>query len=252
MNDSSAQPVSAFENLKWSHVMALLNVLRDYDLREGSHVERRYKDLAQGYQQTLAFVHGIGLVRQDGREIIHARANVETNARDDVLAQLFDVDSPYREEVFQYLRKFQIIDGEVVRRADVIARLRESSCRNFLMDLGIIRHRSSGDDYVVEPTYISLYVASREAKTGFSAARIQLLCDERKAIGDAAELAVLAWEKERLGDCSRGPCETHRAAKRTRRLRRAECNRSGGADRATVYRGEGCIAPLIPVFLERE
>src|SRR5687767_3404719 len=105
MNDSSAQPVSAFENVKWSQVMALLDVLRDYDLGDEWHVERRYKDLAQGYPQTLAFVRGIGLVQHDGRRVMRTRA-LETDRRGDVLAQLVEVDSAYRDEVFRYLRAF--------------------------------------------------------------------------------------------------------------------------------------------------
>lgn len=200
MSDSSARLSSAFENVKWSHVAALLDVLRDYELDHEAHVERRYRDLALGYSQTLAFLRGIGLIEHEARRVVcKSEAATEADRRRDVVAQLVDVDSPYRDELFRYLQAFQIIDGEVIRRAHIADRLRESSCRNFLMDLGIVRHRPNVDDYVLEPAYISLYAASREAKAGFSAARMQALRDERTAIGDAAEVAVVAWEQERLG-----------------------------------------------------
>jgi hypothetical protein len=200
MNDSLAEPVSAFDNVKWSQVITLLDVLRDHDLGDAWHVERRYREFALGYPQTLAFVRAIGLVRHDGRKVIRTGANaMEADRTGDVLAQLVAIDTPYRDEVFRYLRTFEIIDGELVRRADIIARLRESPCRNFLMDLGIVRHRPESDDYVLDPAYVSMYAASREAAKGVSPARIQALNDKRKAIGDVAERAVVAWEQERLG-----------------------------------------------------
>lgn len=200
MSGSSAQARSVFENVKWAHVVALLDVLRDYDLADEWHVERRYKDLALGYSQTLAFLRCIGLVEHEARKIIFkSEATTEADRRRDVIAQLVGAKSPYRDETFGYLQSFQIVDGEVVRRADIADRLRESACRNFLMDLGIVKHRPNTDEYALEPEYVTLYAASCEARAGFSAARVQSLRDERTAIGDAAEIAVVAWERDRLG-----------------------------------------------------
>src|SRR5207245_2170214 len=118
MSDSSAEASSAFDSLKWSQVIALLDVLREYDLTDEWHVERRYKDLAQGYPQTVAFLGGIRLIEQVERRIlIKTVAATERERRRDVIAQLAVVASPYREDLFRYLQGFRIQNGEVIRRA---------------------------------------------------------------------------------------------------------------------------------------
>lgn len=200
MSGSSGHQGSAFDGVRWPHVTALLDVLGDNVVCDERQIERRYKQLAWGYDRTFAFLLEIGMVERAERGVVGKAAwDTKSNRRDEVLGRLVGADSRYRDGMFGYLRAFEIVGGDLVRNADITDRLRESPCRNFLMELGVVRHRSSVDDYVLEPEYVSLYAAAREAAGGASPARVRLCCDGRTTIGDRAESAVVAWEQKRLG-----------------------------------------------------
>jgi hypothetical protein len=200
MSGSSAKPSSAFDNVRWAHVNALLDVLRDSEIADDWYVERRYREAASGYTETRAFLSAIGLLEHAAGKVVGRNAvGPEEDRRRDILTSLIEVESAYRDELFRFLRAFRIIEGQAIRRADVSERVLESACRNLLMDLGVVRYRSDTDDYVVEPAHIWIYAAARESKSGLTARRMRAFRDERTAIGDAAEIAVVAWERQRLG-----------------------------------------------------
>lgn len=201
MSNSSALRANAFENLKWSQVLALLRVLRDCDLQDERHVERRFREIATNYPQTALFLSEIGLVARENQRIICKRPfpSIETEWNGMVVSQMIGAKNRYRTELFRYLRRFQISSGEVVHHSDSSTRSKESPVRNFLMDLWIIRHRTDGDYHVVDPAHISLYAQARTASTRFTTARLTALSSDREEIGLSAENAVFAWEQERLG-----------------------------------------------------
>lgn len=200
MSGSSALRANAFENLKWCNVLVLLNVLRECELDDERHIERRYREQAMGYSRTAEFLHDIGIVARANRRIMCKLPLLDggTPHAKVVLQRLVESKNRYRVEVFRYLRRFRISDGEVTYRGDASARSKESPVRNFLMDLGIIKHEALGDLHILDPACIPLYVRACSAGTGCSPARVAAQSAEQEEIGFAAEIAIVGFERERL------------------------------------------------------
>ena len=201
MSGSSVPRANPFEGLRWRHVFAMLTLLRDGDIHDERHVQKVYKDHATGFLSTTAFLADIGMVSREYPRLICCR-QVPANEPESiavVLEQLLSYKSRYRTAVFRYLRHFRISAGEARRYADAGTRSTESPVRNFLMEIGVVRHRVGGDYHVVDPAYIHLYAMARRMSGGVSPARMASRSARQEEFGLEAETAVVALERQRLG-----------------------------------------------------
>lgn len=201
MSASSVQNRAAFEGLRWCQVEGLLEVLRDTELRYEHHIRRRFNERASGYARTAAFLREIGVVGFDGSRIMcRRRIPGESGGLVNlIIGHVLRARGRYRAAIFRYLRRFRCARGEVVYRAGASARARDSAVRNFLMDLGIVRHRVQDDAYALDPAFVPLFVESRRVTGGTAPGRVTSQREAREEIGLAAELAVVAYERDRIG-----------------------------------------------------
>jgi hypothetical protein len=98
----------------------------------------------------------------------------------------------------KYFLQFNSSKGAFCHRPPLVDRLRESGTRNFLMDLGVVTYRATDDTYVLEQSGFELYIwATVESST--SAQRFRAESQSRTELGFRAELAVVDYERSRLG-----------------------------------------------------
>lgn len=202
MSDSLGQRTSAFEGLQWTHVLTLVGLLRECDLQTSRHIEKRYRERGSHFAQTLAFLTRIGLMKQLKGAIVLQEQLLGTcnaNLHSLVLDRLVFSKSRYSSEVARYLTKYTLTGAKVSYRSNEQVRSEESAVRNFLMEIGVIAYVRLEDNYIVSPEHLNFYVQMREKSMHCSPLRITAKAEARDQIGLAAENAVVASEKERVG-----------------------------------------------------
>lgn len=202
MNDSLRRQTSAFEDLQWTHVLTLVDLLRECDIQASHHIEKRYRERGSHFAQTLAFLTRIGLIKQlKGALVLQEQllGTYNTNVHSVVLNRLVFSKSRYGSEVCRYLTKYTLTGDKVSYRSNERVRSEESAVRNFLMEMGVITYVTHADNYVVSPEHLDFYVQMREKLLHCSPLRLTAEMEVQDEIGLAAEKAVVAAEKERVG-----------------------------------------------------
>ena len=205
MSGYSVERGVTLEGVRPRHACTLLEIVHGSTLRDRSFVAGIYADSATHFEEALGFLEAIGLLRsvngdvEPASEMVARIVAADGRQRSALLAEaLFEGAGPYQRPFARYLSQFTLADGELVHRPTIEARLRDAGVRDFLMDLGAVTHRADGDLFVLERPFTMWAVWARNV---LSATARQLARDqeERLALGQDAELAVLDWEKERVG-----------------------------------------------------
>lgn len=202
MSDSLAQQTSAFDGLRWGQIRALVGVLHQCVLQTEWNIENRYKENASNFAQTLAFLTTIGLIkRSKGSLLLDAQLPEahDTNFRWMVLERVLHSKSLYRTEIAHFLGKFELSDGLLSYQSSEHTRSKESAVRNFLMEVGAVTYSLVKARYAIAPEYISFCASVRQKSTHYSPKQVTAAAEDRDEIGLAAEEAVVAFEKERVG-----------------------------------------------------
>jgi hypothetical protein len=186
-------------------VCNLLAIVHGSRLRARSFIASRYADAAVHFEETLAFAEELGWLRSENGSIEptgHVTAPMlgsEGLQRSLAFAEaLLASAGPYQRVLASYLSRFTRSRGELVYSPDLESRLLDSAVRDFLMDLGAVTHRPEGDFYVLEGPFAACALWARNV-VGPSARELTRHAEERSALGLRTELAVLEWEKVRVG-----------------------------------------------------
>ncbi len=196
------QQTSAFEGLNWGQILALMNVLNECELRTEWHIENRYKERASSFAQTLTFLTGIGLIKRSSGELLLDDPRPETQSsafRWMILECIVLSGSTYLVEVSNFLGKFELSDGRLSYQSSEGTRSKESAVRNFLMEVGVVNYSRQEDRYTVAPEYISFYARVRQELERCLPSKVTASAENRDELGLAAEVAVIAFEKKRVG-----------------------------------------------------
>ncbi len=161
---------------------------------------------ATHFEETAAFLEAVGWIRNANGQLLPASeaasrvVAADNGRRSRVLAEeLLGAAGPYDRLFARYLTHFaRRPDGRLAYQPTIDARLRDAGARDFLMDLGAVTHRGDEDVYVLEKPFEPWALWARNV-TGPSAQQLRLAADERLALGARAELAVLEWERQRVG-----------------------------------------------------
>jgi hypothetical protein len=206
MSGYSDEPTGTLTAVTPRQILTLLEVLQGTTWRNRLFVEARYNERARNFSETLAFLEDLGWVQGLGEELC---AKGETIARITQAGQadmcraladaLADSRGPHQKIVADYLTRFQSDEGMLVYRPVEEQRLKESPVRNFLMELGAVAYRSDPDRYVLNEAFAPLYLWARNIMGATDEAALMERVKDRQRLGRAAELAVVAFEKERLG-----------------------------------------------------
>lgn len=202
MNGSLGKRASAFEGLILRHVFALLEVLEHSSIRTESRIRKVFSQHAQGFDSTLSFLIRISVVQKRGGilSLRVAPPSAGGPARQEwLLSRLLQTRNRYRSELLRYLSKYKVLDGELIYNAPVPRRSRESHVRNFLMQMGIVRHDVETGRCVLSRDYMSLCVSVRGRGRQVLPDLLAKSTAARDEMGLSAEIAVIEFEKKRLG-----------------------------------------------------
>ena len=201
MIGSSAVMTNAFHNLRLSGIDLLIEILTSSQVSNVRHLERVYSEGAEGFEEAVAFLSRIRIVKKsDGK--LRIRPNLqfdETSSRAKMLELLMRSRNRYRSEVLRFLRKFQVVETDVVYFSSAEGRSSESAVRNFLIEMGIVKHVIGEARYVLEPEYVVLYAGARDKAKQFPPRALTNRLVAKSDLGLSAELEILSYEKNRLG-----------------------------------------------------
>jgi len=195
-----------FKHLRLKNLCHLVSVLSHTDLEMLTLIKNRYGYQGTHYDETFAFLEGITGIKETGTGI-----QVNSVFRD--LADNIDEKSiankallliqankgPYQDELFQYILKFGLVDGELTYQPADLDRSKFSDIRNFLIETGIVEYRSGTGIYLIPPDQIQLYALARQSLKVVSPGTLKRRLADKDKIGREAELAILKYEKDRVG-----------------------------------------------------
>lgn len=207
MSASSDKRSELFAKLETKQIQCLLNILFQSTMHGKHFVERAYSERAQNFVETLQFLkdmnwvkerHG-GLALTAAGSIVYAAAQDDGEIRKQLTEALIAEVSPYRTELADYLLRFSLSGLNLVHRPSLSERLQLSPLRNFLMDIRAVTYRTADDTYLLEEDAADLYVWAINFRRPTSKEMMHSYAKRKEQLGFAAELAILAYEKDRLG-----------------------------------------------------
>ena len=206
MRDSLESKASPFDGLHRQHISVLLDLLQESELAEKEYIKRRYCEFAAEFDITLRFLTTVGAVLDDGGNLAIApelRAHLERVPSGDLAPMLIDLtlgsENGFRSELLAYLKRYRVIDGRAVHRPSMEHRSAESGVRNFLMELDIVAYDSRATHYVLSAEYSFLYAQARGPSRVVPPMVLERIQREKHDLGLAAEIAVLSYERQRVG-----------------------------------------------------
>lgn len=204
---SSREKPNVLGDLETKDVQILLLTLLDAGMRGRDFIAGRHADHARRFEGTLDLLKSIGWVDEKqgmltlttSGELAARRAGNDSDVRSVLTQALVTKLSPYRTMLISYFSQFKEIDSELIHRPSISVRLQESRWRNFLMDLGLVSYRDSDDLYVLGEEGVDLYVWAKTNKTTISRKKFDTDRDQKVEFGFRAELAILEYERMRVG-----------------------------------------------------
>ena len=187
-------------------IRVLLDLVHDSTWRKREFVEGRYRERARNFAETLNFLHRLGWVRAAGTEICVVDGREKTAITQDSLSSavalleaLLDSPGEHGHLFATYLARFQSVGGVVSCTSRGELALAEAPARDFLMELGAVRHDPAKKAYFLEPAFFGAYVCALGLIGPQTPAELNGNIADRQELGRSAELAVVAFERERLG-----------------------------------------------------
>jgi len=207
MNASSDKQLGVLEGVVTKQVQSLLGIVAQSSIRRTEFVEARFVEQARNFPETVKFLEDIGWIKKDGNEFVLTVSSDaacksiqdDKQIRKEIIEGIVGVNSPYLDLLADYVIRFNRVDSELAYRPPIADRLRESPVRNFLMELRAVEYRAGDDIYVLLDDGVDLYVWAKNLKNTASRKSIEVIHRRQEELGFAAELAVLAYEKERVG-----------------------------------------------------
>lgn len=202
MKGSLDTPASVFEGVTVHRVLALVESLQNTHLRTESHVKRIFSENAVCYEEVLSFLIRLQIVQKKDGVLTLSEEDLPGKTAEPkswLLSWLLRTRNKYRSEMFHYLKKYQIEAGEIAYRPLDQDRSRESAVRNFLMEMEAVHQDSEKERYILSSDYVSLYAYAINTRPKVSPNSLVNQMEERETLGLAAEIAIMDFERGRLG-----------------------------------------------------
>jgi hypothetical protein len=206
MTASSNDRLDALADLGVKEVQCLLQALSQLKMRQRHFVESHYNLQATNFGVTHQFLQNVRWVQENEQQLsLTAQGEAASRSIPDLAAlrtklveSMISPNSPYRGVLVKYFLQFKPSNGEFCHHPLLADRLRESGTRNFLMDLGVVTYRATDDIYVLEQHGLELYIWAT-VESSSSPRRFRAESQSRTELGLRAELAIVEYEKSRLG-----------------------------------------------------
>lgn len=220
IESSNSDSAVVFDRLHPAQVKILVEILHHATLRKVSFIEGIYGERARHFGDTLQFLKEIGWVREKDSElelvttadrILDQNTNQFDTGRA-LIEAIAETPTHYQAILSDYLVQFHADDGRILHRPSVQIRLEKSAIRNFLIEAGIVFHETKDDSYILSEQFAHLYLWAKNIHGATSKNELLLAASEKDQLGVAAEIAVLEFEKNRVGPVWRDRVE-HVSAK---------------------------------------
>ncbi len=195
-----------FDKIRLTQLHVLCNTLVQSQVRHVSNIKRKYLESALNFEETVALLQNLKLVRINSDELFLSGALAPAcDSVDDFkrafLPILFSANRQVAGLLRDFLLNFQVEENRIFFRAGEWQKLKYSDTRNLLLELEFISASQDSNTYFVNPVYDDLFFKQ------FSAYKISPEIMKRKQvdndmIGLSAELAVVEYECKRLTDIS--------------------------------------------------
>lgn len=193
---------NAFENLQYSHVCALLDIVEMVRFGRSSHIRKLFVENAEGFDEVVSFLSRLRVISSKGgmlHLLVDWPASDGDYRRAAIMSRILSTRNRYRTELFRYLSQFRMVDGDISYSPSDQSRSSQSAVRNFLIDVGMVNYFSVTKAYVLMPEHASLYVSARDNANLISPTLAESRAEARQEIGRAAEELILKYERKRIG-----------------------------------------------------
>ena len=191
-----------FDYLRFAHVCTFLELLSKASVKDIDHIRRLFSEEAEGFEEVVRFAIRLRLVIYDAGTL-KLRAPLELRdhkvRRREILDRIIGQRNPYRSEVYRFLNRFQMVDGECVYVPIEQHRSGDSAVRNFLTELGITRSEVENGRHLLLSEYFDLLGDARVRVNVVSRSQLSVNQGAQEAIGLQAEEIILEFERERVG-----------------------------------------------------
>lgn len=204
MKDSSHDISEDLEGVVLKDAVFLLRLLGKMTLQEKPFIKARYNDRARNFDLTLAFLKEIGSVTETNNSLSvdgvfkDLVAMDEIAVVDTIVEILFATKNRYQTTLLEFISQFKVSSGDISYKPATEERHRNSTVRNFLMELGMVTHSPQSDEYLLNPDRFDLFLMARGSAKAISPSTLKVRLRGREGIGFAAENAIVQWEKQRI------------------------------------------------------
>ena len=206
MNDSLPYRENTFEYVELKNILNLISVLFDTNLEMKSIVRKRFNQEATNFNKTVSFLNTLGVIETTDNEIVLKddfkkliRDFDKEALRGRILDLIQNTNNPYKYEILEYLSKFRHTGGVIEYKPGDLYRGDFSEARNFLIEIGVVKYDHEADKYIVLPEHIHLFALAAEKSSSYTPSKLKLKLIQKDEIGSAAEVMILKYEKDRVG-----------------------------------------------------
>src|ERR1035437_1429323 len=204
-----------FDNIKVTHLHTLCNILANTQIRHVSNIKRRYLENALAFDDTLSLLEDLKIVKNISEELFSIKTFSTNDSLNDfknkLLPILFSSNEKVLEQLRSFLRNFKIDTNNIFFKATEIQKIKFSSTRNFLLELGFINAAENNTIYFVNPNYKKLFI-ELFIRNKLSPEMLKKKQVENDLIGLRAEKAILNFEINRLSGFVLHPSEIKHTA----------------------------------------
>lgn len=201
---SGSSPANIFAGVSPRHILALLDLLQKTGWRRRDYVESRYREFARDFDSTLSFLARLGWLRISSNDIDPDPGCLEnlfqSAERPEVrlLTALLDCLGPHQPPLITFLSRFSLREGALTSTLRGESSLTFAPVRDFLMELGAVT-RNTDTTYLLDTAFAGAFLSARTLRTPSSRATARRRQVDREEFGLQAELAVLEFERQRVG-----------------------------------------------------
>lgn len=207
MSASSDKRFELLAKLETKQIQCLLSILFQSTMRGKHFVESAYSERARNFVETLQFLKDMNWVKEQHGELAlsdagssaYAVAQDDEEIRQRLSEVLIAEVSPYRADLADYLLRFSLSGSNLAYRPSLSERLQQSPLRNFLMDIRIVTYRADDETYLLEESAADLYVWAINFRRATSKEMLQSDAKRKEQLGFATEIAILEYERGRVG-----------------------------------------------------
>jgi len=207
MSVSSNESAAILARLTPGQITLLMGILATAKVRQRTFIAEQYLERGRHFEETLAFLKLVGWVRElrgelyltDCGVLFRSRYTSVSQAKKGIVDIIADSPSAFQMLLARYLGCFSDDNRRITYTPSVRARLQQSAIRDFLMLAGAVKHDVQRNHYELSQEFLHLYLWAKNVGGVTSKAQFRANLAQKEKIGLLAELAVVEYEKAKVG-----------------------------------------------------